>query len=45
MTDNEKLAACVVVIFFMTLSLIAFGYHHGHMHLIKTLTNAAEIWK
>ena len=43
-TDNEKLALSIVVIFIMDLALIAAGYNHGNMHLIKTLKAASEAW-
>ena len=45
MSTNAKLSLSLIVIFVIDLGVLALGYMHGNMHLIKTLTAAAEIWK
>lgn len=45
MSDQAKLCISLLVITVLDLLFIVYGYHHGNMHLFKTLTNAAEIWK
>ena len=45
MSDQAKLCISLGVITLLDLLFIAYGYHHGNMHLFKTLEAAAQIWK
>ena len=45
MGDHDKLSLAFIGVIVADLCLIGAMYAHGNMHLIKTLTAAAEIWK
>lgn len=40
--ETTPLVISLVVIFILTLCVIALGYHHGNMHLLTTLKNASH---
>ena len=42
--ENETIPLVISLIFILilTLCVIALGYHHGNMHLLTTLKNAAH---
>ena len=45
MTDQTKLCIAFVAIIVADLAFIAYGYHHGNMHLFKTLEAAVAAWQ